>query len=197
MKRSLVLFGLAVLCLCSLPALAADEKAPDMDAMMKDMAKYATPGDMHKHLEGMAGKWSTVTRMWMDPAAPPTESKGTASYEMVLGGRFISMKYNGDFMGMPFEGMGMTGYDNFHKNYVSTWTDNLSTAVMNSTGSASADGNTITLSGTMDDPVMGEMNMKFREVITLKGKDAFTLEMFNTMKGKETKMFEIMHTRTM
>ncbi len=34
-------------------------------------------------------------------------------------------------MGMPFEGMGIDGYDNLAKQYVSTWVDNMGTGIMN------------------------------------------------------------------
>jgi hypothetical protein len=196
MNRKLVLCTMAALVLCTSSVRAQDEKTGMTEQqMMEEWAKYATPTDMHKHLEKMVGKWSTVTKMWMDPAAPAMESKGMAEYNMTLGGRWLQMRYTGDMMGQPFEGMGMTGYDIFNKNYVSTWTDNMSTGMMSSKGNANADGTEITMSGTTDEPVTGEKNKKFREVIKITSPDAFTLEMYDTVKGKEVRVMEITHTR--
>jgi len=33
-------------------------------------------------------------------------------------------------MGMPFEGMGLDGYDNASKEYISIWIDNMGTGIM-------------------------------------------------------------------
>jgi hypothetical protein len=195
MNRKLAFGTLTALALCTATVRADQPPAMTEAQMMEAMAKYATPTEMHKHLEKMVGKWSTTTKMWMDPAAPAMESKGSAEYNMGLGGRWIMMKYTGDMMGQPFEGTGMTGYDNFKKQYVSSWTDNMSTAMMLSTGTANADGSEFSLAGTMDDCMTGEKNMKFREVIRIAGPNAFTLEMYNTVKGKEMKVMEIAHTR--
>jgi hypothetical protein len=35
-------------------------------------------------------------------------------------------------MGMPFEGLGYTGYDNVKKQYFGTWIDSMSTGIMTS-----------------------------------------------------------------
>jgi hypothetical protein len=37
-------------------------------------------------------------------------------------------------MGMPFEGLGYTGYDNVRRKYVGTWMDSFGTGLMNSIG---------------------------------------------------------------
>ena len=174
-----------------------EQKAPDMATMMKEFAKWSAPGDAHKNLEKLAGTWTTTQRMWMDPSGQPMESKGTAEFHMGLGGRFLMQSYKGDFMGMPFEGMGTVGYDNFKKVYTSAWADNMGTAMMIAEGTANTAGSEISLSGTMDEPMTGEKNKKFREVMKLQGPDQFTFEMYDTIPGKgEVKVMEIVHTRS-
>lgn len=195
MKRKLFLCTLAALVICSAPVGAQDKPAMTEQEMMERWAKYGTPNQMHKHLEKMVGKWSTNVKMWMDPAAPAMESKGSAEYTMALGGRWVMSKYTGEMMGQPFEGIGMTGYDSFNETYISNWTDNMSTGMMMCKGTANADGTEIVLNGTMDEPTTGEKNKKFREVIRITAPDSFTLEMYDTIKGKEVRVMEITHTR--
>ena len=64
---------------------AADEKTKMMDVWMK----YATPGESHKLLEPMAGRWNAKTTMWETPGSPPQESTGTSENTWVLGGRYL------------------------------------------------------------------------------------------------------------
>jgi hypothetical protein len=178
------------------PALAQDKGAkPDMAAAMQQMAKYVTPAAQHKELEKMSGNWTTAMKMWLDPSQPPVDSKGSAEFHMALGGRYLLQNYKGDFMGMPFEGMGTVGYDLFRQRYFCTWIDNMGTGIMSATGSANAAGDVITLTGVMDDVMTGEKDKKFREVVRITNPDSHTLEMYNTVAGKEIKVFEIVHTR--
>src|SRR3954470_14922553 len=88
------------------PALAqsADEKAA-MDAMMK----ATEPGAEHKGLELLAGSWTTVTKAWLGPG-DPLVTKGKAKYTPIFGGRYVKQDYQGEFLGRPFEGTGLTGY---------------------------------------------------------------------------------------
>src|SRR5262249_31476820 len=82
---------------CGATARAQDAKKPTKAAtaappalsMEEAMAKYCTPGAQHQTLAKLEGKWTTSTKMWMDPGQPPTTSDGTAEFTMVLGGRFL------------------------------------------------------------------------------------------------------------
>jgi hypothetical protein len=203
MKRRWIVCGLVTLGMyCgSIPVHSEEGKTPepggaDMEAMMKEWAKWSNPTDMHKHLEKMAGNWTVTTKMWMDPSAPPTESKGAAKSTFVLGGRWLRQEYTGDMMGMPFEGIGMTGYDNFKKEYISTWTDNMSTTMMRSTGSVNAAGTEFTMTGTMDEPMTGERDKKFRHVWKLASADSHVFEAYDNIPGKgEVKVMELTYTR--
>ena len=67
---------------------------------------------------------------WMAPGADPMVMDGTSENRWVMGGRYLEQRFNGNFMGMPFEGIGYTGYDNVKKQYWGTWMDNMSTGMM-------------------------------------------------------------------
>lgn len=174
---------------------AAPAGAPDEKAMMEAMAKASTPGDQHKKLAAMAGTWDVKLKMWMKPGEPPTESTGTATRSSVLGGRYLEEKFDGTFMGQPFQGQGLFGYDNVTKKYVSTWADTAGTGIMKMTGAADKAGKSITLRGSMVDP-MTNKSSAMREKLTMNDDDHETFEMWGAgMDGKTYKMMEITYSR--
>src|SRR6185436_20447428 len=129
-------FALATLLFVCLTVAAQDkpaDKKPPMDpAMMEAMMKAAMPGPAHKVLDSMVGTWDTNVTSWMMPGADPISGTGWSENKWVLGGRFVEQRFKGDFMGMPFEGIGYTGYDNVKKHYFGSWMDNMGTGMMTS-----------------------------------------------------------------
>jgi hypothetical protein len=168
---------------------SAEEKAA-MEAMMK----AATPGDAHKKLDAAVGTWDSKVTMWMAPGAPPMVSPGTSTNQWVLGGRYLEQKVTGSFMGMPFNGLGYTGYDNVKKEYFGTWMDNMGTGVMLSTGAMDA-ANHWTFKGSMPDFMTGK-DAPFEEHMAMPDKDHMTFDMWSPgPDGKMVKVMEIMYTR--
>ena len=64
----------------------------------------------------------------------------TASIKVLLGGRQTVEEFKSDFMGMPFEGRLLQGYDNVTQRYWCVWTDNMSTGCMISYGTETSPG---------------------------------------------------------
>jgi hypothetical protein len=166
----------------------------DTEAMMEVYKKLGTPGAPHKLLASMAGGWNTRIRSWMEPNKPPMESLGTCEQKMVLGGRFLQQEFTSEVMGSSYIGIGVIGYDNHTKKYVSTWMDSMSTHIYFFEGSGSADGKTITQECRYDDPIKGPM--KWRSVTRIVDDNTHVFEMYGSDKsGKEEKMMEITYTR--
>jgi hypothetical protein len=181
--------------LSSLAAVAQEQKmSPEQKAAMEAMVKAATPGEAHKKLSSMAGTWNTQVTMWMQPGAPPQVSTGTSTNKWVLGGRWMQETFDGTFMGKPFHGVGYTGYDNVKEQYVGTWMDTASTAVMTSMGKAEDD-KTYSFTSTIDDPLTKKpMDMKTK--VTVTDKNHHTMEMWGPAPdGTQFKMMEITYTR--
>lgn len=170
------------------------EDKMDTEAMMEVYAKLATPGAPHKLLASLAGSWNAKIKSWTEPDKPPMKSSGTCEQKMLLGGRFLQQEFTGDMMGSPFTGIGVTGYDNHTKKYVSTWMDSMSTAILVFEGTASTDGKTITQEGHYDTPIKGPL--KWRSVTKVVDDNTWSFEMYQTDKSdKEEKMMEITYTR--
>ena len=186
------------LCLVlSVSVAMAKEKQPaekDMQAIMDTYKKLAIPGEPHKQLASLAGSWTTKTKSWMEPDKPPMETTGTCEDKALLDGRFLQQECTGEMMGQPYTGIGVHGYDNLTKKYVTTWMDSMGTGIFVMDGTASADGKTITLHGSHPDPMGGVM--KHRAVWKLVDANTQTFEMYHKGKdGKEMKMMEITYTR--
>ncbi|HSN05455.1 MAG TPA: DUF1579 domain-containing protein [Nitrospira sp.] len=179
------------------PALAKDkkhEKPMDPQAMMEAYQKLAMPGEPHKLFAGLAGSWTTTTKEWMEPGKPPMESTGSVEMKMLLEGRFLQQEFSGTMMGQPYSGVGLSGYDNLRKRYVSTWIDSMGTGIFMMEGTASADGKTITLKG--QHPELGGGQMTHRAVWKIIDPNSQTFEMYGAHgHGKEMKMMEITYTR--
>lgn len=166
----------------------------DQDAAMKAWMSYMTPGDVHKMLAKDDGEWNEDITLWMAPGAPPTKSTATASNKMIMGGRYQESKHTGNFMGMPFEGYSLVGYDNAKKIFVSSWVDNMGTGIMVMEGKWDDKTKTIHFTGKTTDPSTGK-DIPVRETFTLIDSNKQKLEMFMTQDGKEFKNMEIIFTR--
>jgi len=199
MKLKVWVTGLALVALVGSVS-AQDQKqkemSPEDKAAMEAWMKAATPGDAHKALNSMVGTWDTKVSAWMAPGQPPMVSTGTSENKWVLGGRWVEQTFSGTFMGMPFSGIGYTGYDNIKKQYVGSWMDTSSTAMMTSMSTgASADGKSWTFSSSMDDPMTGKPS-PVTEKVTVVDNDHHNLEMWTPgPDGKMFKMMEINYTR--
>ncbi len=186
------------LCLVlSVSVATAKEKQPDqmdMQAMMDTYKKLAIPGEPHKQLASLAGSWTTKTKEWMDPSKPPMESTGTCEEKVLLDGRFLQQECTGDMMGQPFTSIGVTGYDNFTKKYVTTWMSSMGTGIFVMEGTGSADGKTITLHGSHKDPMGGDM--KHHALWKFVDANTQTFEMYGAHgNDKDMKMMEITYNR--
>jgi hypothetical protein len=178
------------------PARPQAAAAPNMEEMMKKSEAFATPGSAHKALETLAGEWNVEARWWMaGPDGPPTVSKGTTQTRWILGGRFLQEDFTGEMMQKPFHGVGITGYDNFKKKYVSTWMDDMGTGIFISEGSADADGKVLTFLGKMDDPMTGQKDKPTKYIVRILTPDKHTFEMHDLTLGEKSKMGEMTYTR--
>ena len=206
-KRSLVVLFAVVLAAAWAGWAAAQEEAaaptaqegeapaadPAMEAMMASMA----PGAQHAMLGSMAGTWSFTMTFWMEPGAPPQTATGTAERTMAFDGRVLEERVSSDIMGMPFQGVGHTGYDNVTGEWWSTWMDNMGTGVILMKGTVDEETHTATWEGEMSDPMAGgKRPMKI--VMRHEGPDKEVSEFYGPNPaggGEMVKTMEIVYER--
>lgn len=120
-SRIVLMIGVVHLCLASAGYAAgnhdqAGAQGPSMDAATQAITAawhaYALPNDNHTVLNPLVGTWNHVVKWWMRPDSQPETSKGTSETKWVMGGRYLQHTATGTAMGQPFEGMGLTGFDN-------------------------------------------------------------------------------------
>ena len=161
---------------------------------MEKWKEYATPNENHKILDAFAGNWDYTVKWWSSPNSQPEISQGTSQARWIMGGRFLEQTSKGTSMGQPFEGMGITGYNNAKKKYVSMWIDNMGTGIISSEGEYDASTKTFQEKGTFTQPKMGET--PFKGVTKIISDDNFVYELYTKDKDwKEYKALEINYTR--
>jgi len=164
----------------------------DSATEMKAWMEYATPGDMHKALAKSNGTWAGETTVWMAKDAPPSTTKSTMINKTVLGGRYQVSNFKGEMMGQAFEGMAITGYDNYLKKFVSTWIDEMGTGIMKMEGQWDESSKKISYSGKWINPANGR-ECEMRQVYTLVDDNTEIMEMYgpDSKTGQEYKTMEI------
>lgn len=193
-------FFISVLVLAGVLLCAAQDtkqSIPSMAEMMKKVVAAATPGEMHKKLDAFVGSWKTKSSMWTQgPDKPPTVTEGSATYEWVLGGRFLKEDFKGTVMGKPLIGIGYNGYDNMRKKYTMFWIDDMGTVMSTGDGNFDPTGKLLTYYGKMDAPVSGEYDKTVKYVTRIVNPDDFIFEIHDlTLGGDQTKVLEVEYMR--
>lgn len=132
--------GSALLAGCA--SLSGAPAQPSMEEMQQRQIEYMTPGAGHQVLNDRVGQWKMEVRYWLPGVPDPMVSLGTSSMQWIMDGRYIEDHTQASTDQGPFEGRGFVGFDNLTKEYVSTWIDSMSTAVMISRGTFDAATNT-------------------------------------------------------
>jgi hypothetical protein len=183
---------------------SATGQMPNPQEMMKQMMEMSKLNENHKVLADMNGSWNYSIKMWMnpDPNAKPQESKGTATRKSAMDGRYAVMDVTGKMQmpgedgkmkDMQFKGMGVEGYDNVKKKFVSSWIDNMGTGIQFSEGTYDPASKTFTFTSVME--MMPGMRTPVREVLKMTDKDHMMMEWYETRGGQEKKTMEIAYTR--
>ena len=192
---------IACLALAAAALAAADDKpaapgaATDQKALMEAWMKFATPGPGHKALQPMVGTWNAKVMTWMAPGTAPIVNDAVSEMTWVLGGRYLQQKNEGTFMGQPYSGLGYMAYDNYKKQYLVSWMDNVGTSIFSMAGSADDAGKVFSLEGKMDDFMTGR-ELTVKSTWKVVDDDHNVYEMWSPgPDGKMFKMMEIDYSR--
>jgi len=185
--RSAAFFVLgAVATTAAAPLVARQEKQempPEMAAMYAAAKKFTEPGEKHKKLEPYLGRWDVESSI---PMGPGNEMKSsmTAEISWQIAGRFLKLETKGTLMGLPYQGFGLLGYDNFKQAFVSTWIDNMNTYKLDAQGNLAQDGTTLITYGTLDEYLTGENDKPVKYVYRWKDADHFAFEVHDLAIGE-------------
>jgi len=147
----------------------------------------------HAYLKKHLGKWTTEMKTYFEDPSNPTVAAGSATFTELFGGRYVRQEYKGAFAGLPFEGIGVTGFDKTKKKYVSTWVDNFETGILTMEGTYDEKTSTLTEVGTSHTP---EGEMKMKNVTKDIDKDTMVFSMYMVQPdGKENLGLQITYRR--
>ena len=163
-------------------------KPPSQEEMMALWQKAMTPSANHARLTPMVGTWNAKTTFVMEPGAPPQVSNGTSVHRLVLGGRYLEQHYRGTSMGMAFEGIGFTGYDNVRQCYVGTWMDSFGTGMMTSVGVGNPTDERVDSVAEATDPT--GKKVVFDTIFRIQNHEHHSFEMWT--KGPDGKKYRVM-----
>lgn len=161
----------------------------------KKWMEYMAPSKVHTMMASWDGEWNEEISMWMEPGAPEQKMNAKCVNKMILGGRYQESKHEGDFGGMPFEGISTLAWDNAAKKFINTWIDNFGTGMMCMEGNWDEKTRTINLKGKMMDPLSGKY-LDIREVMKIVDDKTQIMEQYTTKNGKEFKNMHIVMTRS-
>jgi len=120
----------------------------------QDEAKQAVPNPKlpeHEALKTLVGAWESTVKMAAMPGVEgmeqPTEVTARERAELICDGLWLKSTIDGTFMGQPFQGTWLAGYDPNAKQYISVWVDNQEPAPTEMTGSYDAKTKTWSWSG--------------------------------------------------
>lgn len=149
--------------------------------------------DEHEAMKKRVGEWNVKTKWWMDPSAPPKEGTATTRAELILGGYYLQETFKADFMGQPFEGRHLLGYDTIAKEYVSVWSDNMNPVPSISRGNEK-DG-VVTMHG-MNPDWGSDKKIKQWTKLSWDNDDQFTFRFYRAgPDGEDFKTGEFVYTR--
>ncbi len=178
-------------------AAAPVAEQPAMDpAQMEKMKALMAPTAAHKTLEAMVGKWNYTSKFWMAADGKAEETGGVSENVLIYGGRFLKQEVKGTWMGQPFEGTGIVGYDNVRGQYQSIWFDSMMTGIMSMSGQFDAASNTLKESGKNSCPMTGDKERECRAEWKIVDANQNVYSSYTTgPDGKEFKAMEIVYTR--
>lgn len=145
--------------------------------------EYAAPKPTPHHLalKRQVGTWDAVVKVNTAQGQPPMVSKGVEVNSLVPGGLWLTSTFQSDFMGMPFEGRGIFGYDPALGKHVGTWIDSTVMALAHPIGTCKDDCRETTL--FFDGPDMTGRTVTYKNVTVEKGPDHRVMTMY--VKGKD------------
>lgn len=159
------------------------------------MAFEKSSGSPHHFLSQLAGSWTGVSKLWLEPDSLTDESPVVGTIQIILEGRFALYLYQGSIEGEPQHGMFTFGYNTLLDSYEASWVDSFhnNTAIMFCTGRPTENG--FFVLGHYPDPIGGP-DWGWRTEVSLVDENHLLITAYNIdPEGGEAKATEALLTR--
>jgi hypothetical protein len=173
---------------------AAQEKQKEPGASPGQEMPVPKPGPEHEIFEQDLGVWDATVETVMEPGGKPNVSKGVETNTLLGGGLWMISDFQSEFLGAPFQGHGVTGYDPTKKKYVGTWVDSMSTGLTITEGTY--DPQTKTMTARFEGPGPDGTMMKMRTVSQWKDDNTRVFTMYSPAgRSEEFAVMKITYKR--
>jgi hypothetical protein len=149
------------------------------------------PTEHHALLERTVGVWKTSLDM---PAYGIEGSPGTVTRRMI-GKLWQVDDYEGDMMGMPFHGLGVTGYDTEKKKCVGMWIDSMGDRLTTFEGSYDEASKTLRFDYPGRNPMTGEEQMETHETQLISDDEMVFRMLWPSENGQKQEVMRIRYER--
>ena len=152
-------------------------------------------GSPHRLLAQLAGSWTGISRLWLEPDKLTDESPVVGTIQLILGGRFALYLYQGSIQDEPQHGLFTFGYNTLTDRYEASWVDSWhnNTAIMFCTGNATENG--FFVLGSYPDP-NGGPDWGWRTEVEVVDDNNILITAYNIMpEGGEARATEARLTR--
>jgi len=151
------------------------------------------PGKHHKHLKMMTGTWDVKSKFHTIPGQI-IGMNGVEVAKMQPGGFWLISDFTGKFMGTPFHGHAVMGYEAHKKTYIGTWADSFGSVLVTTTGTCSKDGKVTTMLGKGYD-LMQKREITYKQVYRIKDANTRTYQMYDVQGKNEKLIMEAVYRR--
>lgn len=146
-------------------------------------------------LSPQVGTWAGTMSTWLMPGEPYDVQAVTSTAQWTVGGKFLERRFEGLFMGQPFQAAMLTGYDDNAGHYVAAWVDSATTAMLALQGSHDEATQTLTLEGSMKLVRLIGSGVDVRSRLVMSDPDALRIEISIGRFGIYFKAHQIELTR--
>ena len=139
--------------------------------------EYMTPTEIHNMFSQYTGNFTMEMTVGIG-SSQPTIFTMDSSHQMLLGGRFLEMKQQGDIMGMDYQSITTLDFNTTDKQMALTTITNMGTGTLSMFGEWDEKTKSATLYGKLTNPVT-KNTIKVKQIISFPDKDTILIESFD------------------
>lgn len=135
------------------------------------------PGPEIERLLVLNGTWTTEISFWSGPEAEVATSEGTAEINVLLGGRFVQLRQEGELREFPFESYQLMGFDRNRSRYFTHMFDSMGRSGVVLSGVHQMENNRIVFTGRAFDKVLNT-ELKYEYILQVVAPHEFQTELY-------------------
>jgi len=148
--------------------------------------EYMTPSAIHTLFSNYTGSFKMEITMPMGKGKESSIITVDSEHKMLLGGRFLEMKQQGNMMGMDYQSIITIGFNNTDKKFALTTITNMGTGTLSLFGKWDDKTQSATLLGELTNPVTKNIII-VKQVVTFVDKNTILIESYDKENNQPEK----------